>query len=247
MGTRPAEPQAGSTGPTGPAAAVLLAEHEPEVAELARRYLARAGLRVHVTTSPDETTAALGERCAAVAVLDLTMPGLDARRVRRLLAAPPAPAVFLIGPGMRPHDLRVSAEACLARPFSPRTLVARVLAVRPRQAPTTGTGTGRRTVGPLTLDPAGRRVRSAGQEVTLTPTEFALLAALAGRPGRVLSRAQLLTALGRERSGRAVDVYVAQLRAKLPGPAAIRTVRGVGYVLDAGNPGVAVQAPGSPR
>jgi DNA-binding response OmpR family regulator len=266
MGTRPAEPPAARPGP---AAAVLLAEHEPEVAELARRYLARAGLQVHVTTSPDETTAALTEHRAAVAVLDLSMPGLDARRVRRLLAAPPGPlappgptappaparpagptpAVFLIGPGMRPHDLRVSADACLTRPFSPRTLVARVLAVRPRQAPGAGpgAGAGRQVVGPLTLDPGGRRVWSGDQGATLTPTEFTLLAALAGHPGRVLSRARLLAALGREPSGRAIDVYVAQLRAKLPGPAAIRTIRGVGYVLDAGNPGVPVQAPRSPR
>jgi DNA-binding response OmpR family regulator len=285
MGTRPAEPPAGPPGATGragrprPPATVLLAEHEPEVAELARRYLARAGLQVDVTTSPDETTAALAEHRAAVAVLDLTMPGLDARRVRRLLAAPPAPpgplnpatpvappaalapaprsraphtgpgpAVFLIGPGMRPHDLRVSADACLTRPFSPRTLVARVLAVRPRPAPGAGAGAGPgRAVGPLTLDPGGRRVWSGDQEATLTPTEFTLLAALAGHPGRVLSRARLLAALGREPSGRAIDVYVAQLRAKLPGPAAIRTIRGVGYVLDAGNPGVPVQAPRSPR
>lgn len=254
------------TTPADPAATVLLAEHEPEVAELARRYLARAGLQVDVTTSPDETTAALAGHRAAVAVLDLTMPGLDARRVRRLLAAPPGPpappgprsraphagpgpAVFLIGSGMRPHDLRVSADACLTRPFSPRTLVARVLAVRPRPAPGAGAGAGPgpRTVGPLTLDPGGRRVWSGDQEATLTPTEFTLLAALAGHPGRVLSRARLLAALGREPSGRAIDVYVAQLRAKLPGPAAIRTIRGVGYVLEAGNPGVPVQAPRSPR
>lgn len=220
MGTRPAE--------AGSAVAVLLAEHEPEVAELARRYLARGGLRVHVTTSPDETTAALGERSAAVAVLDLTMPGLDARRVRRL----GIPAVFLIGHRMRPRDLRVSADSCLPRPFSPRTLVARVLGVLPRDADPPRAEPAQRTFGRLTLAPAEHRVSSAGRDVTLTPTEFALVAALAGNAGRVMSRAQLLAALGRETSGRAVDTYVAQVRAKLPGPGTIRTVRGVGYVLD---------------
>ena len=238
MGTRPAEPEAGSP------AAVLLAEHEPEVAELARRYLARAGLRVHVTTSPDETTAALGDHLAAVAVLDLTMPGLDARRVRRLLAEPRTrdargarnhPAVFLIGHRMRPRDLRVSADSCLPRPFSPRTLVARVLSAVPPAAPAARTARAepaQRVSGSLTLAPGQHRVSSAGRDVTLTPTEFALVAALAGNAGRVMSRAQLLAALGRETSGRAVDTYVAQIRAKLPGPGTIRTVRGVGYVLD---------------
>jgi DNA-binding response OmpR family regulator len=228
MGARPAE----AVEPL-----VLLAEHEPEVAELARRYLARAGLRVRVTGSPDETTAALGERSAVVAVLDLTMPGLDARRVRRLLASPPValPAVFLIGHTMRARDLRVSADACLPRPFSPRTLVARVRSAVPPAAPAgpaTRAEPAQRVVGHLTLTPAEHRVSSGGREVTLTPTEFALVAVLARNAGRVMSRAQLLAALGRDASGRAVDTYVAQVRAKLPGPGAIRTVRGVGYVLD---------------
>jgi DNA-binding response OmpR family regulator len=225
MGARPAE----AVEPL-----VLLAEHEPEVAELARRYLARAGLRVRVTSSPAETTAALGERSAAVAVLDLTMPGLDARRVRRLLASPPValPAVFLIGHTMRARDLRVSADACLPRPFSPRTLVARVRSAVPPAAPAARAEPAERAVGNLTLAPAEHRVSSGGREVTLTPTEFALVAVLAGNAGRVMSRAQLLAALGRDASGRAVDTYVAQVRAKLPGPGTIRTVRGVGYVLD---------------
>jgi DNA-binding response OmpR family regulator len=270
---------------------VLLAEHQPEVAELARRYLARAGLEARVAADPDETTAALAERWAAVAVLDLTMPGLDARRLRRLLAEPrhranghgehsrrayghrdpadairrghghrdaagrepssaagreaPAgrmPAVFLLGNGMRPRDLRVSADSCLTRPFSPRLLVAKVQAAvsRPPDAPrnrraarAAGTGLSPRTVGALTLDPATGRVSLDGRDVALTPTEFALLAVLAEQAGRVMSRDRLLTALGdRNASGRAVDVYVAQVRAKLGAAAAIRTVRGVGYALD---------------
>ena len=120
--------------------AVLLAEHEPQVAELARRYLARAGLRVIMAATPQETIAALCERPAApaVAVLDLTMPGLDARRLRRLLApretpaaAAPTPAIYLLGGSMRPRDVRASADHCLHRPFSPRFLVARVLSALP--------------------------------------------------------------------------------------------------------------------
>jgi DNA-binding response OmpR family regulator len=271
-GARPAHPPV-----------VLLAEHEPEVAELARRYLDREGLRVQVTTRADETTAALGERSAAVAVLDLTMPGLDARRLRRLLAEPRSrdpgsgrnlggarmPAVFLLGSGMRPRDLRVAADHCLPRPFSPRMLVARVRAAVPQAAPAVPPEPARRRAGRLTLDAAGRRVRFADQDIALTPTEFALLAVLADHPGRVLTRDQLLAAIrelglpgagprrpraawppadslalapapasSRAAGGRAVDVYVAQLRAKLPGPGTIRTVRGVGYVLGESPPDV---------
>ena len=84
----------------------------------------------------------------------------------------------------------------------------------------------------LALDPVTRRVRTGGRDITLTPAEFALLSALAAHAGRVLTRDQLQAAMRRPSSGRAVDVHVAQLRAKLPGPGPIRTVRGVGYILD---------------
>jgi DNA-binding response OmpR family regulator len=264
--------------------AVLLAEHEPEVAELARRYLVRAGLRVKLAATAEETMAALSTWSAGVAVLDLTMPGLDARRVRRLLAEPPAPtspaptspvpalpaptppvpalpaptpAVFLVGASMRPRDLRVSADQCLRRPFSPRMLVSRVLsaAARPTPRGRPGAPAPSTTVIPNTIVIPNTTVVTAAstahthsllahlvtsiapRDIALTPAEFALLSALAAHAGRVLSRDRLRAAIGpadRPSSARAVDVHIAQLRAKLgaePG-AAIRTVRGVGYILD---------------
>ncbi len=256
---------------------VLLAEHEPEVAELAGRYLARAGLTVTVATHAADTIAALGEQSAAAAVLDLTMPGLDARRVRRLLrpraphrpaaeaaqpgtrragapeASPTAP-VYLLGSGMRPRDVRVSADVCLYRPFSPRLLVARVLAaVKPAPpsapedhlSPLAPGGPALRTAGSPT--PATSAPWSApAPGVPLTPAESALLSALVARAGRVLTRDQLravLSSPGRASSVRAVDVHIAQLRAKLPAPGAIRTVRGVGYIVDGPRDG----RPGSPQ
>jgi two-component system, OmpR family, alkaline phosphatase synthesis response regulator PhoP len=236
--------------------AVLLAEREPDVDGLARRYLVRAGLRVTVAASAEDTMTALTAGSAGVAVLDLTMPGLDARRVRRLVADPaaPTPAVYLIGASMRPRDLRVSADHCLRRPFSPRMLVSRVLSAAPGLTsaapgltPATKTpGTPSAPAAPpasgnLTLDPVTRRVITAGGDTALTPAEFALLSALAAHPGRVLTRARLQAAMDRPRSARAVDVHIAQLRAKLGAElsAAIRTVRGVGYILDTGpNTGV---------
>jgi DNA-binding response OmpR family regulator len=239
-------------GPTSSPLPVLLAEHDPEVAEMARRYLTRAGAQVTVTTEADETTAALAARAARVAVLDLTMPGLDPRRLRRLLTPPRRqptppqppgpprpeppqprlPALFLLSATMRPRDLRVAAESCLWRPFSPRLLVSRILAVVPR---------------PVPADHVRPDVPGPARGVALTPAELALLTALAEHPGRVLTRDRLqdvLTRLprsGRARpaAGRAVDVHVSQLRAKLPDPALIRTVRGVGYILDEPDPGPA--------
>ena len=208
---------------------VLVADHEPEVAELARRYLERAGLRVLVTTGPADTLRALAGPAADMFVIDLTMPGLEVRAIRQVLAAG-VPVVFLLDRGdPRPHGLNSppAARRWLTRPFSPRALVvavAELLNPRPTgHQPPGGQGSSRR---PIVTD---------GRDISLTRTEFALVAALAGQPGRVLSRQRLLAALESERgkrpSARAVDVYIAQLRAKLPA-GAIRTIHGVGYVLD---------------
>lgn len=225
---------------------VLVADHEPEVAGLARRYLERAGMRVLVTGSPAGTIQALagcpgaprapGAPGATEApdlfVIDLTMPGLEVRSVRQVLT-PAIPVVFLLRRGeSRPHGLNSppTARRWLTRPFSPRALVTAVAELT-RPAP----GGGAAGAADGGADHGRHEIRVNGKDVSLTRTEYALVTALAGQPGRVLSRQRLLAALESERgkrpSPRAVDVYIAQLRAKL-GDGAIRTVHGVGYVLD---------------
>ena len=268
---------------------------------MARRYLTRAGAAVTITTGADETTAALIARTADVAILDLTMPGLDARRLRRLIidqhrpqqsqkapqplgtpqsqktqkmpqsqgAQPPQktwpsrlPTLFLLSPSMRPRDLRIAAESCLYRPFSPRLLVSRVLAVAPRSAaprsvtpgpaahsapgqptpPAQPTPPGQPTPPAFTINPTSPTHTASPTRIPvptspLTPAESALLSALADHPGHVLSRSRLQAIVGRSTpghpaSGRAIDVHVSSLRAKLPDPSLVRTVRGVGYILD---------------
>jgi DNA-binding response OmpR family regulator len=223
---------------------VLVADHEPEVAELARRYLERAGMRVQITGSPAETVRALAAPAADLFVIDLTMPGLEVRMVRQVLA-PVVPAVFLLNPRAgRPYGLNSppAVRQWLTRPFSPRALVSTVAGLvhpvsglrRPPSSP---------------ADLARREILIGGRNVSLTRTEFALVAALAGQPGRVLSRQRLLAALESERGKRpgprAVDVYITQLRAKL-GAGAIRTVHGVGYALVLG-PGEVPEAPEAPE
>lgn len=208
------------TAPVLKAGSVLLAEHEPEVAEMSARYLERDGLRVRAVTTPEQALAELTAGPDAAAVLDLTMPGLDPRRIRRALRTP---VIFLMaGPqGPRPRGLARGGAAgprrWLARPFGPRQLVAVVREVLAGPAP----------------DLPSRRVLASGQPVKLTATETAVLAALFGQPGRVLSRRQLLAAAGRPAAGdRAADVVIAQLRAKIGGACTIRTVRGAGYAID---------------
>ena len=208
---------------------VLVADHEPEVAVLARRYLERASLRVLVTTSPADTVRALAGLAADLFVIDLTMPGLEVRAIRQVLA-PGVPAIFLLDRGdPRPHGLNSppAARRWLTRPFSPRALV--IAAEQLLQPGSAGHQS------PDGQDRGRHAIVSGGRDISLTRTEFALVTALAGQPGRVLSRQRLLAALESERgkrpSARAVDVYIAQLRAKLP-VGAIRTIHGVGYALD---------------
>jgi DNA-binding response OmpR family regulator len=218
---------------------VLLAEHEPEVAEMSARYLRRDGLQVRLVASPELTLAELTGGPDAAAVIDLTMPGLDPRRIRRALRTP---VIFLVADARapRPRGLavrgdRAGARRWLARPFSPRQLVVmiRELLAGGCDAAEPSAVLAHRTLGELRLEGASRAAIADGHHVPLTATEFALLAAMLDNPGRVVARRQLLAAAGRQTAGdRAVDVYIAQLRAKL-GPAwRIRTVRGAGYALD---------------
>jgi DNA-binding response OmpR family regulator len=246
---------------------VLLVEHDAAVAELARRYLAREGFTVRLAGTAGDAGTVFAEMDAggygpAAVVLDLTMPGLRAREVRRALsggegrgAVPAAghrgargrpalvrPLVCLAGPGgLRPREVGVSESACLRRPFGPRNLIARVRAALAAAAPTGDTklpegragGHGSKSGAAADANPVMRQFA----HVALTATERDLLAFLVANPGRVFSRERLLAALAENPGGRAtgpagpraVDVYVAQLRAKLGDRSPIRTVRGVGY------------------
>ena len=218
---------------------VLLAEHEPEVAEMSARYLHRDGLRIRLVTTPEQALAELTGGPDAAVVLDLTMPGLDPRRIRRALRTP---VIFLVA-GPRPRGLARSGGTTgprrwLARPFGPRQLVAMVRDVlaTPAPSPAQGAEPAGRTAGGLWLDGRTLRIRTAvggGQPVKLTATEFAVLAALLDHPGRVLSRRQLLAAAGHPvAADRAADVYISQLRAKIGSAVVIRTARGAGYAID---------------
>jgi DNA-binding response OmpR family regulator len=247
-------PDAGPVPARDGGISVLLAEHEPEVAEMSARYLRRDGLRVRLVTSPELALAELTAGPDAVAVVDLTMPGLDPRRIRRALRTP---AIFLVADskGLRPRGLAGRAalpRQWLARPFSPRQLVEMVRDVLSQAASQPGLGSrgvhvvhGSRRAQAVPAPPADRSApgfrligasRTAvteGHHVPLTTTEFAVLAAMLDNPGRVLSRRQLLVAAGRPRAGdRAADVHIAQIRAKIGAVCAIRTIRGAGYAVD---------------
>jgi DNA-binding response OmpR family regulator len=215
-------------------------EDERPIADLVRLYLVRDGFGVHVEHDGTAGLAAARKMRPVACVLDIALPGLDGTEVCRRMreAGDWTPVLFLTARDDevdRILGLELGADDYVTKPFSPRELVARVKAVLRRTDGPPDAGRVRQ-LGPISLDQGRREVHAAGELVTLTPTEFDLLAHLMQRPGRVFTREELLASVwgyAALAGTRTVDVHVAQVRAKL-GDAAhvIRTVRGVGYTAD---------------
>jgi two-component system OmpR family response regulator len=221
---------------------VLLVEDDRRLAALTREYLESHGVAVTIVEDGRRgLDAALHGRWDAV-LLDLMLPGMDGLEVcRELRARSDLPIIVLTARGEeadRVMGLELGADDYMAKPFSPRELLARLRAVVRRAKGRAGPARGVLRVGGLTVDPGARRVSLDGHDVALTGYEFALLEALARRAGRVLSREQLMELAkgsAEEAFDRSVDVHVSRLRQKLGDdpkrPRLIKTVRGSGYVL----------------
>jgi DNA-binding response OmpR family regulator len=221
---------------------VLLVEDDLRLAALTREYLEGHGVAVvHVGDGRRGQEEALSGRYDAV-LLDLMLPGKDGLEVcREVRARSDVPIVVLTARGEeadRVMGLELGADDYVAKPYSPRELLARIRAVVRRAKGRAGPALEAVRVGGLLVDPAARRVVLDGREIALTGYEFALLLALARRAGRVLAREQLME-LARgsadDAFDRSVDVHVSRLRQKLGDdpkrPRLIKTVRGAGYVL----------------
>jgi DNA-binding response OmpR family regulator len=217
---------------------ILVIEDEPAIAEVIRLNLVNAGYGVHVAGDGEGGLAAVRSLRPAAVILDVGLPGIDGIEVCRRLRGEQdwTPVLFVTARDDevdRIVGLELGADDYITKPFSPRELVARVSSVLRR---TRGTAEANALqVGAVRVDPAQRRVFVDAAEVTLTATEFDLLAFLMRRPGRVFSREQLISEVWGYSSfaaNRTVDVHIAQVRGKLGAASPIRTVRGVGYAVD---------------
>jgi DNA-binding response OmpR family regulator len=225
---------------------ILVVDDDPEIRKLLARYVESQGFRVLLAASCQELRDQLATHQVDLIVLDVMLPdgsGLDACRDLRaqrstvpiiLLTALKEDVDRIIG-------LEIGADDYLGKPFNPRELIARVRAVLRRRSETVPEPSDLKVYRfeGFTADPQLRRVTNdEGQDVDLTGAEFDLLKTFLDRPGRVLSRDQLLDLTrGREGDGfdRSVDVLVSRLRRKLGGkdPHLIKTVRNGGYQLAA--------------
>jgi DNA-binding response OmpR family regulator len=228
-----------------PILTALLVEDDARLARLTSEYLTGHGVVVtHVADGRRGLEEALRGRWDVV-LLDLMLPGRDGLEIcRELRTRTDLPIIILTARGEeadRVMGLELGADDYLAKPYSPRELLARIRAVTRRVKGRAGPRNDTVTVGTLTLDPASRRVTRSGTEIALTGYEFDLLRALAERAGRILSREQLMERVrgsAEDAFDRSIDVHVSRLRQKLGDdpkrPRLIKTVRGVGYLLATG-------------
>ena len=216
---------------------ILVVDDEPKVARLARDYLEKNGFRV-LTASDGQSALTMARRDKPdLLILDLMLPVIDGREVCRILRRESDVPIIMLTALSEEIDqvtgLEIGADDYITKPFSPRSLVARVRALL------------RRTRGEIRLPNVirvrGFEIDSQKYSVTynsapikLTPNEFKLLQILASRPGQTNTREQLLDDLHGAASGidRSVDSHIKNLRKKLEaasGESMIETVYGIGY------------------
>lgn len=219
---------------------LLIVEDDREIRDLLRRYLERAGYNVHTTGSGADAIRMLADGGFGLVVLDLGLPdvdGLDVLAVARENDG--IPVVVLSARGEledRIRGLERGADDYVAKPFSPTELVLRVQAVLNRAGAGAANLDGICSYGGgrLRIDERRHEAELSGRTLDLTLTEWGLLTTMAGAPGRVFSRYELVNRVrGYEFTGyeRTIDSHIKNLRRKLgdDGDGIVETVVGVGY------------------
>ena len=229
---------------------LLLIDDDQRLADMLAVYLGQNGFEVEhadcAGAGLQRMLVAAADRPFSIILLDVMLPdgnGLDiCRRIRAQMQPVGATPILMLTAKGDPMDrvlgLELGADDYLAKPFEPRELLARLRAVlrRPRAAELAASNILR--FGQLEIDADARALRVHGREVAVTAHQFNLLLAMAQRPGRVLSREQLMTTVkgeSLEAYDRSIDVHIGRLRAAIEDdpkrPRRIITVRGAGYVF----------------
>ncbi len=218
-------------------ARILIVDDEPRIAEPLIYALEREHFSVAHVALGEAALACLAHDNVDLVILDVGLPDINGFEVlKRLRQNNEVPVLFLTARQDevdRILGLELGGDDYVTKPFSPREVVARVRAILKRQG-----GNGSRSAVPLwQLDEAGARVLCKGEPLSLTRSEFLILAALLRHPGQVFSRAQLLDICDSDEDSfeRSVDTHIKTLRAKLrplQADSLLATRRGLGYYLE---------------
>jgi len=219
---------------------VVIIEDEPDIVEIISYNLKREGFQVASVGRGDEGLNMVRNLSPSLVLLDLMLPGVDGLSVCQQLKSDPItrdiPIVIVSAKGEESDvviGLGLGADDYIAKPFSPRELLARVKAVLRRGPLREDPRKERISIKDLVVDVARHEVRLAGELVKLTATEFKILYQLASQPGRAFTREQLLNRVVGEGVvvvDRNIDVHIRSIRKKLGDHAQmVQTIRGVGY------------------
>jgi len=217
---------------------ILLVDDESEILEICRDYLKASGYDVVTARDGAQGLSVFRREKPDLIVLDLMLPEMDGldlcRAVRRESNVPIIMLTARVEETDKLIGLELGADDYMTKPFSPRELVARVKVVLRRASGDSTVEVIR--VGNVSLDRAQYEVQIGKRVVTLTPTEFEIMATLMSQPSRIFSRNQLLNAahgVAFESYERAIDSHIRNLRYKLEQEELFFTVHGVGYKFEA--------------
>jgi len=221
---------------------ILIVEDEHDILQLVKLYLEKEGFRTVAAKTGTEGLQYAKQEKPDLVVLDLMLPEIDGLEVcKRLRSAPETamlPIIMLTAKAEESDTivgLELGADDYVTKPFSPKTLVARIKALLRRLDRKPGESPTRYQYGDLVMDLARHEVMASKTEVPLTAKEFGLLEHLLRNPGRVLTRDILLnTVWGYDYYGttRTVDVHIRRLKQKLPSlNEAIMSIKSLGYKL----------------
>ncbi|MEO9323264.1 response regulator transcription factor [Nocardioides sp. C4-1] len=229
------------TRPDGSPVRVLVVDDEVNIAELISMALRYEGWQVSSAHTGSKAVAAARELRPDAVVLDMMLPDFDGMEVLRRLRGtdPDVPVLFLTARDAvedRIAGLTAGGDDYVTKPFSLEEVVARLRALMRRSGAQQAATSSVLSVGDLTLDEDSHEVTRAGDEISLTATEFELLRYLMRNPRRVLSKAQILDRVWNYDFGgqaNVVELYISYLRKKIDAgrDPMIHTMRGAGYVL----------------